>query len=375
MDQQNKTKNRKIRYAVVGLGHIAQVAVLPAFEHARRNSELAALVSDDPEKLRTLSKRYDVEQTFSYAEYDNCLRSGGIDAVYIALPNHLHADYTIRAAKASIHVLCEKPMAVTEKQCRAMIRAAQTNNIKLMVAYRLHFEEANMRAVEIVRSGKLGEPRLFTSVFSMQVRPGNIRTEKEMGGGTLYDIGIYCINAARYLFSDEPVEVVAFTSANKKDRRFKEIDEMTGATMRFPDGRLATFASSFGAADVASYRILGTRGDLHVEQAYEYIMPVSHYLTVDGKTRKRTFPKRDQFAPELIYFSDCIKNDKTPEPSGTEGLADVRIIEALYRSAKVKRSVKLSRVKRTRRPTLKQAIRRPAVSKPPLVHVESASLS
>src|SRR5918999_3847535 len=143
MDQQNKTKNRKIRYAVVGLGHIAQVAVLPAFKHARRNSELAALVSDDPEKLRTLSKRYDVEQTFSYAEYDSCLRSGGIDAVYIALPNHLHADYTIRAAKTGIHVLCEKPMAVTEKQCRAMIRAAQTNNIKLMVAYRLHFEEAN----------------------------------------------------------------------------------------------------------------------------------------------------------------------------------------------------------------------------------------
>jgi predicted dehydrogenase len=369
-----KSKNRKIRYAVVGLGHIAQVAVLPAFKHAQ-NSELAALVSDDPEKLRTLSKRYYVEHTFSYAEYDRCLRSGTIDAVYIALPNHLHADFTVRAAEAGIHVLCEKPMAVTSRECHAMSRAAQRNNVKLMIAYRLHFEEANMQAVEIVRSGKIGEPRLFTSVFSMQVRPGNIRTEKEMGGGTLYDIGIYCINAARYLFDDEPIEVFAFTSANRKDPRFEEIDEMTGAVLRFPNDRLASFATSFGAADVATYRILGTRGDLHVEQAYEYAMPVSHYLTVKGEKRKRTFPKRDQFAPELIYFSDCIKKNRNPEPSGSEGLADVRIIEALYRSAKIKRPTKVSPVKRTQRPTMKQEIRRPAVRKPPLIHVESGSLS
>jgi predicted dehydrogenase len=195
-----KHDNRKIRYAVVGLGHIAQVAVLPAFQHARRNSELVALVSDDPAKLKRLSERYNVGQTFSYREYDECLKSGAIDAVYIALPNHLHAEYIIRAAKAGIHVLCEKPMAVTERECRAMIRAAQRHRIKLMIAYRLHFEEANMKAVEIVRSGKLGQPRIFNSVFSMQVRPRNIRTDKEMGGGTLYDIGIYCINAARYLF-------------------------------------------------------------------------------------------------------------------------------------------------------------------------------
>ena len=369
-----KVANRKIRYAVVGLGHIAQVAVLPAFKHAQRNCKLVALVSDDPEKLKGLSKRYDVEHTFSYRQYGDCLRSGAIDAVYIALPNHLHAEYTIRAATAGIHVLCEKPMAVAERECRAMIHAAQSNDVKLMIAYRLHFEAANMKAVEIVRSGKIGEPRLFNSVFSMQVRPGNIRTDKEMGGGTLYDIGIYCINAARYLFRDEPIEVFAFSSANRKDRRFKEIDEMTGAVLRFPNDRLATFVSSFGAADVASYGILGTRGDLHVEQAYEYVMPVNHYLTVKGKTRKRSFPKRDQFAPELIYFSDCIKNDKTPEPSGTEGLADVRVIEGLYRSAKIHRAVKVRPVKQTQRPTMKQELRRPAISKPSLIHAESAAL-
>jgi predicted dehydrogenase len=374
MTAHNRYDKRKTRYAVVGLGHIAQVAVLPAFKHAQSNCQLTALVSDDKEKLRSLSKRYHVEHTFAYEEYEDCLRSGVIDAVYIALPNHLHADYAVRAARAGIHVLCEKPMAVSERECQAMIRAADKNKIKLMIAYRLHFDEANMRAAEIVRSGKLGQPRFFTSEFSMQVRPHNIRTEKEMGGGTLYDIGIYCINAARYLFRAEPTEAFAFSSADKSDSRFKEIDEMTSAVMRFPDDRLAVFVSSFGASDVASYRIVGARGDLRVDQAYEYVMPISHELTVEGKTRKRTFRKRDQFAPELIYFSDCISGDKDPEPSGTEGLADVRIIEALYRSARSGKPIKIQPAKRIQRPTMKQVIKRPPVAKPPLVHVESAAL-
>ena len=365
---------RKIRYAVVGLGHIAQVAVLPAFEHARQNSQLTALVSDDPQKLKALARRYKVDHVFSYREYCDCLRSGAVDAVYIALPNHLHAEYSISAARAGIHVLCEKPMAVTEKECRAMMRAVENNRIKLMIAYRLHFEAANMKAVELIRSGKLGDPRFFTSSFSMQVRPDNIRTDKEKGGGTLYDIGIYCINAARYLFGAEPTEVFAFSSANKKDKRFREIDEMTSALLRFPDDRLAVFTSSFGAADVASYRVVGTKGDVRLEQAYEYVYPIDLHTTIKGKTRKRTFSKRDQFAPELIYFSDCILNNKTPEPSGMEGVADVRIIEALYRSVKRGRPVKIEPVRQAQRPSVKQTIRRPAIAKPALVHVESASL-
>ncbi len=334
---------RQIRYAVVGLGHIAQVAVLPAFAHARKNSQLTALVSDDPQKLKTLGRRYHVDHLFSYREYDDCLRSGMVDAVYITLPNHLHADYSVRAARAGIHVLCEKPMAVTEKECWAMIRAAERGGIKLMVAYRLHFEEANMTAVRIVRSGKLGNPRFFTSSFSMQVRPDNIRTDKEKGGGTLYDIGIYCINAARYLFGAEPTEVFEFSS-------------------------------SFGAADVASYRVVGTKGDVRLDQAYEYVYPIDLYVTIKGKTRKQTFRKRDQFAPELEYFSSCILNNQTPEPSGTEGIADVRIIEALYRSAKRRRRITIEPVRQTKRPSIKQTKHRPAVDKPPLVHAESAAL-
>jgi glucose-fructose oxidoreductase len=365
--------NRKIRYAVVGLGHIAQVAVLPAFKQAA-NSTLAALVSGNPEKLQKLSRRYRVQHTFSYEQYDDCLGSGVIDAVYIALPNHLHAAYANRAAQAGIHVLCEKPMALTEAECRDMIRTAAEHRVKLMVAYRLHFDEANMRAAEIVRSGKLGTPRFFSSEFSLQVRPHNIRTRRAMGGGTLYDLGIYCINAARYLFRAEPIEVSAFSAAGKKDSRFKEIDEMTGALLRFPEDRLALFVSSFGATDTASYRIVGTRGDLHVDQAYEYAFPMTHRLTVEGRTRTRRFPKRDQFAPELIYFSECVKSGRDPEPSGREGLADIRIIEALQRSAAAGKSVTIEPARAVRRPSVAQVITRPPVVKPPLVRVESASM-
>src|SRR5438270_383574 len=217
--KRNSEKGKKVRYAVVGLGYIAQNAVLPAFAHAR-NSELTALVSDSPAKLKKLSKKYSVPHTYSYEEYSECLESGEVDAVYIALPNHMHRDYTEAAANAGVHVLCEKPMAVTEEDCQAMIAAAEKNKIKLMIAYRLHFEEANLKAVELVQSGKLGEPRIFDSIFTMQVKPGNVRLRREKGGGTLYDIGIYCINAARYLFRAEAEEVFG-TAENSCDPRLR----------------------------------------------------------------------------------------------------------------------------------------------------------
>lgn len=365
-------KTNKIRYAVVGLGHIAQVAVLPAFAHAKKNSTLTALVSNDPEKLKQLSRRYGVRLTYSYEQYDECLRSGDVDAVYIALPNNMHAEYSIRAANANIHVLCEKPMAVTERECLEMIRAARRHKVKLMIAYRLHFEAANLQAIELVKSRKLGEPRVFNSLFGLQVQEGNIRTEAELGGGTLYDLGVYCINAARHLFQSEPVEAFAYSAA-RNDRRFKEVDEMTSALIRFPGERTASFTTSFGSADVASYEILGTKGILRVDPAYEYAMALKHWLTIDGKTTSRTFPRRDQFAPELIYFSDCIQRNIEPEPSGEEGLADVRVVHALYRSAKVGRPFKIKPVAIRKRPTLKQEKYSPPVGKPQLIHVQGAS--
>ena len=365
----SRLPTHRVRYAVVGLGHIAQAAILPAFQHAGENSELTALVSDDPVKLRTLGRRYGVKALYSYDRYDAMLKGGVVDAVYIALPNSLHGDFAARAAFAGVHVLCEKPLAMTETECVRMIEAARERRVKLMTAYRLHFEDANMEAVEIARSGRIGEPRLFSSVFCQQVRPGDIRLRSDLGGGTLWDMGIYCINAARYLFRAEPQEVSAL-SLSSPDPRFREVDEMTSASMRFQGDRVASFVSSFGASDVSSYRIVGAKGDLVCEPAYEYVGDLKHVLTIAGKSRERTFPARDQFAPELVYFSDCILEDEDPEPSGEEGLADVRVIEALYRSARERRPIKLPPFEKARRPGPEQEMRRPPVKEPRLVRTE-----
>ena len=361
--------SREIRYAVVGLGHIAQNAVLPAFAHAKGNSQLVALVSGDKEKLAKLGRKYRTAALYSYEQYDECLASEAVDAVYIALPNSMHREYAVRAAQAGVHVLCEKPLAVTARECAQIARAVERHNVYLMVAYRLHFDEANLRAIEVVNSGRIGEPRMFNSQFSMQVRPGNVRLDEELGGGALYDIGVYCINAARYLFRAEPTEVFA-AAASSSDKRFAEVDEMVSAVMRFPDDRLATFTCSFGAAHTSRYQVIGTRGHLEVSPAYGYAAELAHRLTVDGKTTHRKFAKCDQFAAELAYFSDCILRRRQPEPSTTEGTIDVAIIEALAKSAKKGKPVKVKGLPRDPRPTIAQSIKRPFGKEPALVKVE-----
>ncbi|HEY7369371.1 MAG TPA: Gfo/Idh/MocA family oxidoreductase [Thermoanaerobaculia bacterium] len=358
---------RRVRYAVVGLGHIAQAAVLPAFAHARRNSQLTALVSDDPRKMRTLARRFRVPNTYRYEQFGDALQERVFDAVYICLPNHLHRDWVTAAARGGAHVLCEKPLAVTARDAQEMIEAAQTAGVRLMTAYRLHFERANLSAIELVRSRKLGEPRFFLSGFSMDVRAGNIRLlPEEKGGGPLYDIGVYCTNAARALFRAEPFEVYA-ARASRKDRRFEQTPEMVAATLRFPGDRLASFTCSFGAADTGWYHVVGTKGDLRVDPAFEYAQGLGWRARIDGQISTRRYGKRDQFAPEILHFSDAVLSGKDPAPSGREGLADVRVVEALRESASSGRPVRLPDFEVDRRPTLDQENRQPPVRKPNLV--------
>lgn len=234
-----------------------------------------------------------------------------------------------------------------------------------MIAYRLHFDPANMEAVKIVKSGQIGDVRMFNSMFSQQVVEGNVRVEKiEIGGGTVYDMGVYCINAARYLFGAEPTEVVAI-SANNGEKRFAEIDEMTSVIMRFPNERLASFTSSFGAAPVSTFQAIGTKGDLRMDSAYSYTGELKQQLTVDGQTQETSHKAGDQFAAEIIYFSECVLTGKEPEPSGEEGLADVRIVRAIYQSAQTGKPVQLGEFKRQQRPTVQQAIMRPAQDEMP----------
>jgi predicted dehydrogenase len=365
-----KMKRPKVRYAVIGVGNIAQVAVLPAFRHAEEEAELVALVSSDPDKLDALGRRYAVAATGSYEELESVLARSRADAVYIAVPNHQHRELTERAARAGCHVLCEKPMAVTEDDCLAMIRACDEKNVKLMIAYRLHFEAANLEAIEICRSGRLGELGFFSAVFSQMVRPGDIRTRPELGGGAIFDLGVYPINAVRNLFAAEPVEVSAFIAKDETG-----VDETTTAILRFRGDRFAQLTVSGGAASTESYRIVGTKGDLRVEPAFSYDDTLVHHLTqADGKTRTRSFSRRDQFAPELRYFSRCVTEDLEPEPDGREGLADVRVVRAIQEAAETGRTVKLAPFEKVPRPSIAQEMRIPPIHPPRPVHAPSPTI-
>ena len=365
-----RKSGRRVRYAVVGQGYIAQAAVLPAFAHATGNSELVALVSGDATKRRALARRYGVP-AYGYEEYDSLLASGAVDAVYIALPNDMHRDFTVRAARRGVHVLCEKPLAVDERECEAMIRECRKAGVKLMTAYRLHFEKATLSALQSVGKGLLGEVRLFNSSFTMTVADAdNIRLgDPAIGGGTFYDIGIYCINAARHVFRAEPVEVVALATEPRKG----DSEESAAAILRFPGNRLATFCVSFGTDKTSEYRVIGTKGSLRVEPGYELASGLEHHVTRGKKERTVRYSKRDQFAPELIYFSECVLSGRDPEPDGGEGLADVRVIRALYRSAKTGRPVKLAGAVHRKDPTPRQEIRRPPVRMPRLVNAAPPS--
>jgi predicted dehydrogenase len=368
-----KQQQQKIRYAVVGLGYFAQVAVLPAFKHAK-NSELVALVSGDEKKLKTLSKKYKVENTYSYEQYDELLESGLIDAVYIVLPNHLHKEYAERAARLGIHVLCEKPLAATSDDARQILETFENSQAKLMTAYRLHFQKANMEAVRIAHSGEIGEPRAFNSMFAFQIKEPNIRLNDEsLGGGPMHDIGIYCINAARYIFREEPYEVFAVASGGRDDR-FKEVDEMHSVIMRFSDGKVASFTSSYAASAIAYYEVLGTKGSVCLDNAYEFVGEMEMEVSFDsGKSRTKKFPKSDQVAPEIEYFSKCIINDETPEPRGYEGYLDLQIIEAILTSAKTNQPVTLNLEGKQEKPDVSQAMKKPPVNKPKMVNAKPPS--
>jgi len=361
-----------LRFAVIGLGHIAQAAVLPAFRHAKPHVELTALVSGSKSKLKLLSSRYRVKNQASYADADKLFDSGAIDAVYVATPNTEHTEWVVRAAEAGLHVLCEKPLATSVRDCERMIDACERNNVKLMTAYRLHFERCNLEVAELVRKNRIGEARYFDSQFSMQVKAGNIRTRQDLGGGPEWDIGIYCQNAARYVFADEPTHVWA-TESNSGDARFKDVPETVHVILKFPRERIANFICSFGAADRSRYEIVGTKGSVVVDPAYEYAAGLGYELTLGEKKKKKKFAKSDQFAPELVYFAQCVRGDRTPEPSGKEGLIDVAIIEAIHESLRSGGWVELTGTpQKQQRPTLRQELRRPAVPRePPMVQAES----
>ncbi len=357
---------KNTRYAVVGAGWFAQAAVLPGFANAK-HAELAAIVSGDATKHKELGERYKVP-CHTYEQFDGLLASGAIDAVYIVLPNALHKEYTVRAARYKVHVLCEKPLAANAQECRDMIDACQQAGVKLMTAYRLHLESANLAAVEMIRDGKIGEPRLFHGLNTQMIEDeDNSRLEGDLKGGPLMDLGVYCINAARYTFQDDPIEVSGFT-ASLSGAKFAEVPEMVSAILRFPKDRLAAFSCGFGEAKVSEYRVIGTKGDLKLDPAYSFQSEIELALTLDGGKPKTTdFRQHDHVGAEIEYFAKCIQDDKDVEPDGREGMIDLAIIDGIKESIKTGRAVKVGPFPSKPRPTGDQEHKLPQVKQPDLV--------
>ena len=359
---------KKIRYGFVALGDIAQEAMLPAVEHTG-NSAIAALVTDDPVKAGRLAERYSVQHTYSYEQFAAMLASGNIDAVYIATPNWRHAEFVLPALAAGIHVLAEKPLEIDTARCQQILDAQRAAKAKLMVAYRLHFEPATVAAIERVRNGELGQAYLFTSTFAQMVDPANHRAKTEAAGPVL-DMGPYPVNAVRNLFGAEPTEVFAFGSRHANSG-LGDFDDTVTVMLRFPEGRLAQFVVSYYGNAIDVYTVLGTKGSLQVQPGYTYGKSLEHSLTIGEKKDNITYKNTDHFGGEMKYFSDCILHEIDPEPDAEEGLADVRVLEAIQRSLKTGEMQTLPPFARSKRIDPDQVVRLGALKPPEPVHASS----
>lgn len=334
---------RKLGYAIVGLGMYADV-ILPRFAECR-HSRIAALVSGSMDKARRYAARYGVPERgiYTYDTFDTIRDNPDVDIVYVILPNGMHHEYTLRAAAAGKHVMCEKPMANTAQEARAMIDACRAAGRKLMIGYRCHFEQYNLLASKMARSGEVGPTRHIIVLHGFDARPGQWRLDRPLsGGGSLMDIGIYSLNATRYLTGEEPVEVTAFESTDKSDPRFKTVEDRIDFMLRFPSGILASCTSSYSAG-MNSYRVVGRSGWIDLDPATPYSGHVMH-IRKDGATTRRELPPpaKSQFVGQLDHLAECIMSGNEPIVAGEEGLKDLRIIEAIYQSAREGRSIKLS---------------------------------
>jgi predicted dehydrogenase len=325
----------KIGYAVIGLGRIAG-HFMPGVRDTT-NSQITGLVSGHRDKADRIAAAYGVPATsiYNYENFDEIAHNPAIQAVYVALPNSMHAEYTIRAAKAGKHVLCEKPMATSVVDCESMIAACKAANVKLMIAYRCHYEPTNLKAIKLIRDGALGQVQAIVSPFGFNIAPGEWRLNKKLaGGGPLFDVGIYSLNACRYLTGEEPEHISAYASVIDHDGRFDQVEENVSWTMRFPSGIVASCVTTYGANMDGFFRVYGSKGWLEVDQAFVY-EGLRLRADFSGTKLDELNPARDpsHFTAEAEHFSHCIENGLEPKTSGEEGLRDMRYITEIYRSA------------------------------------------
>jgi predicted dehydrogenase len=330
-------RDRKIGYAVIGLGRIA-AHFMPGARNSS-NSQITALVSGHRDKAERIAAEYGVPASsiYSYENFDTIAQNKAVDAVYVALPNSMHAEYTLRAAKAGKHVLCEKPMATSVADCESMIAACKAANVKLMIAYRCHYEPTNLKAIKLIRDGALGQVQAIESAFGFNINAGEWRLNKKMaGGGPLMDVGIYALNACRYLTGEEPQDISALASVIDHDGRFNEVEENVSWTMKFPSGIVAACNTTYGAQMEGFFRVHGSKGWIDANPAFVY---EGLHLTGDfsGTHLDEPNTQRDpyQFQAEAEHFSHCIQTGQEPQSPGEEGLRDMRYITQIYKSAAI----------------------------------------
>ncbi len=334
--------SKRVAYAVVGLGHIAEVAVLPAFRHSKK-AKLIALVSGDEKKARRLAAKFGAGDYYSYDDFALCLSHPRLEAVYIATNNGTHAEFTERAAAAGKHVLCEKPMATTVDDCQRMIEACRSNQVRLMIAYRKYFDPASLALKKLAMSGKLGPLTLIHSAFTIALgRKASpwLLDRRAAGGGSLVDVGVYCVNTVRWLTEEEPQEASAY-AWSVDTARFREVEESIAFRLNFPHGLVLQASASYAAAQASFLHVHGGSGWAALDPAFAYNEERRLFGKIGGRWFEQKFKAIDEFALELDAFAQCIRRKRDPEPSGQEGLNDVAAMEAIYRSAREGRAVPL----------------------------------
>jgi predicted dehydrogenase len=333
---QELTGEKRINYCIVGLGRISLQHFMPGCKLSQK-SRVTAFVSGHRDKAEKYAAEYNVpaDSIYSYEKFDEIANNKNIDAVYIALPNSMHAEYSIRAAKAGKHVFCEKPMATTVKDSLAMINACKAAGKKLIIAYRCQYEPTILHAKQLIQDGKLGKIQAIESANGFNERAGEWRLNGKLaGGGPLMDMGVYSLNGCRFLTGEEPEHIEAFSSVVDQDGRFDEVEENLSWTMRFPSGIVASCNTTYGANMPGFIRIHGSKGMLHMEPAFSY---EGIHLKADIRGEEpidEMSSAKDpaQFVHEADYFSDCILTGKEPKSNGQEGLRDMQHMAAIYKS-------------------------------------------
>ncbi|MGY3088188.1 putative dehydrogenase [Hymenobacter sp. UYAg731] len=342
--------DRRVGYALVGLGHLTLNEILPAFgksKHARP----VALVSGDADKMAKVAKQYGIKASscYSYETYDKIKDNPEVEVIYIVLPNSMHHEFTLRGAKAGKHILCEKPMANSVKECEEMIEACKKAGKKLMIAYRIQYEPLNRAAMKLVRDKTYGTTKMIQMMNTQnQAHDQQWRHKRALaGGGSLPDVGLYCLNTTRFLLGEEPTEVSAQIYSTPGDDRFKEIEENVSFTLRFPSGVISQCMTGYGSFNNKSYTVYAETGSIKMDPAFPYHgLHQERIHAPGGKQMKETptDPQKDHFALEMDHMAECVRQNKTPYTPGEEGLQDQRIMEAIYQSAKENKPVKLPAV-------------------------------